>query len=97
MSQRHKLKRHKFDPSRSHTDGRSAIVDASDGQDVFDASWDARTQVHEYGGAASTVYGDVIYFSHMQDRRVYKTTKGGTPTPITPGLDELQAYSSSTG
>ena len=27
----------------------------------------------------------IIYFSHFTDDRVYKTTKGGTPVPITPG------------
>lgn len=66
-------------------DGRSAIVDASDRKDVFSGEWDARTKVHEYGGAAAVVFGDIIYFSHFADDRVYKTVKGGTPVPITPG------------
>ncbi|KAJ7583310.1 alpha beta-hydrolase [Mycena floridula] len=39
---------------RTEENGRSAIVRASDHQDIFDASWDARTQVHEYGGASTT-------------------------------------------
>lgn len=65
--------------------GRSAIVDAADHQDLFDGSWDARTQVHEYGGAAAVVHADVLYFSNMSDRRVYKCVKGGKPTAITPG------------
>lgn len=66
-------------------DGRSVIVDASDRKDMFDRSWDARSQLHEYGGAASTAFGGVLYFSHIVDHRVYKTTKGAIPEPITPG------------
>ncbi|KAJ6619805.1 Alpha/Beta hydrolase protein [Mycena sp. CBHHK59/15] len=73
-----------FAQKRPEENGRAAIVDASDRQDLFDGSWDARTQLHEYGGGASTVFGDVLYFSHILDHRVYKTTKGGTPTPVTP-------------
>ena len=66
-------------------DGRSAVVDASDHHDMFDHSWDARTQVHEYGGAASVVVNNILYFSHIKDHRVYKTVKGGNPVPITSG------------
>ncbi|KAJ7475905.1 Alpha/Beta hydrolase protein [Mycena latifolia] len=69
---------------RPEEGGRSAIVDASDRQDMFEGSWDARTQLHEYGGGAATVFNDVLYFSHILDHRVYKTTKGAIPQPITP-------------
>ena len=34
--------------------------------------------MHEYGGT-SVIFWDVIYFSHIRDHRVYKTTKGGDP------------------
>jgi len=61
------------------SDGRFALIDVSDPQDIFDcSSWDARTQFHEYGGA-SVIFWDVIYFSYIRDHRVYKTTKGGNP------------------
>ncbi|KAK7680829.1 hypothetical protein QCA50_016139 [Cerrena zonata] len=73
-----------FAQKRPEENGRSAIVDASDRKDVFSGEWDARTKVHEYGGAAAVVFGDIIYFSHFADDRVYKTVKGGTPVPITP-------------
>ncbi|KAJ7869019.1 alpha beta-hydrolase [Mycena leptocephala] len=73
-----------FGQKRPEENGRSAVVDASDRQDLFGKSWDARTQVHEYGGAAATVFGGVLYFSHILDHRVYKTTKAGHPVPITP-------------
>lgn len=67
-------------------DGRSAVVDASTRKDLFDHSWDARTQVHEYGGAAATVFNGVLYFSHILDHRVYKANLGELPTAITPGV-----------
>ncbi|KDQ07700.1 hypothetical protein BOTBODRAFT_70240 [Botryobasidium botryosum FD-172 SS1] len=73
-----------FAQGRPEENGRSAIVDATDYRDLFDLSWDARTQVHEYGGAASVVFDGVLYFSHILDYRVYKTTKDGTPVPVTP-------------
>ncbi|KZT44034.1 alpha/beta-hydrolase [Sistotremastrum suecicum HHB10207 ss-3] len=69
---------------RPAENGRSAVIDAEDRQDLFDGSWDARTQVHEYGGAAAIIFGDTLYFSHILDHRVYKTVKGGSPTAITP-------------
>ncbi|KAJ7102787.1 alpha/beta-hydrolase [Mycena epipterygia] len=73
-----------FAQKRPGESGRSAVVDASNRQDLFDQSWDARTQVHEYGGGAATVFNEVLYFSHILDHRVYRTTKGGAPEPITP-------------
>ncbi|KAI0049441.1 alpha/beta-hydrolase [Auriscalpium vulgare] len=63
--------------------GRSVVVDAEDGQDLFDLHWDARTQVHGYGGAAAAVYDDVLYFSNLYDGRVYECEKGVQPTAIT--------------
>ncbi|CAL1697640.1 unnamed protein product [Somion occarium] len=80
-----------FAQKRPEEDGRSAIVDASDRKDVFGREWDARTKVHEYGGAAATVFGDIVYFSHFPDDRVYKTTKGSTPVPVTP-FDPVQRF-----
>ncbi|KAJ6459747.1 Alpha/Beta hydrolase protein [Mycena vitilis] len=73
-----------FGQKRPEENGRSAIVDASDRQDFFDETWDARTQVHEYGGGAATVYNGILYFSHIGDHRVYKSVKGDVPVPITP-------------
>lgn len=67
------------------TGGRSAIIDASDGNEFLDGSWDARTRVHEYGGAAATVFNGVLYFSNLKDNRVFRATKGSQPEPITPG------------
>ncbi|KAL0575149.1 hypothetical protein V5O48_006826 [Marasmius crinis-equi] len=69
---------------RPEEGGRSAIVAAEDRQDLFDGSWDARTQVHEYGGAAAVVFESVLYFSNFTDKRVYKCEKGGKPVAVTP-------------
>ncbi|KAJ7512848.1 alpha/beta-hydrolase [Mycena galericulata] len=75
-----------FAQKRPEENGRSAIVDASTRRDLFDKSWDARTQIQEYGGAAATVFNGVLYFSHILDHRVYKANLdlGEAPTAITP-------------
>ncbi|KAF8198339.1 alpha beta-hydrolase [Mycena galopus ATCC 62051] len=76
-----------FAQKRPEENGRSAIVDASTRQDVFDTTWDARTQVHEYGGAAATVFNGILYFSNILDHCVYKADlkgQGDAPTAITP-------------
>lgn len=65
--------------------GRSAVVDAATGKDLFSRDWDARTKLHEYGGGAAIVHNDILYFSHFADNRVYKTELGKEPIPITPG------------
>ncbi|KAG7098820.1 hypothetical protein E1B28_000724 [Marasmius oreades] len=68
--------------------GRSVIVNASDRKDLFDRTWDARSQVHEYGGAAAIVFNSVLYFSNFDDKRVYMREAGKTPTPVTPENDK---------
>jgi hypothetical protein len=60
-------------------------VDATDGSDIFDGSWDARSRVHEYGGGAVSAYNGVVYFSFFKDLRVYRVSKGSNPSPVTPG------------
>ena len=62
------------------------MVNAVTRQDVLDDHWNARTRVHEYGGAAATLYDGTLYFSHFGDNRVYMKTKGSdVVSPITPG------------
>ncbi len=62
--------------SRSDPDGRIA--------DVTPAGTNVRTRVHEYGGAAYTVSGGIVYFSEFADQRVYRLEPGGVPEPLTP-------------
>jgi dipeptidyl aminopeptidase/acylaminoacyl peptidase len=67
--------------------GRYVIVRRTpDGQltDVTPPPFNARTQVHEYGGGAYTVDDGVIYFSNWDDQRLYRQIPGADPQPITP-------------
>ena len=70
--------------------GRYVIVRLTpDGQtiDVIPPPFNARTRVHEYGGAAFIVSDSVVYFSNFSDQRLYRQTVGSTPQPLTPEGD----------
>ncbi len=73
--------------SRPTEAGRSAIVRRSaDGTvtDVLAAPWNARTRVHEYGGAAWTVSGGTLWFTEFGDQRLYRLDAGSsTPVAVT--------------
>ncbi len=66
--------------------GRYQIVKYSNGlvQDVLPQGFNARTRVHEYGGAAFTVYKGILYFTNYQDQRLYRLEPNHKPEPITP-------------
>lgn len=65
--------------------GRNVLVNTETGTDVFGAEWNARSGVHDYGGASALVYDNVLYFSNYKDSRVYSVKEGENPCPITPG------------
>ena len=71
--------------------GRQAIrrLD-SDGEatDVLAAPWNARTRVHEYGGASWLVTDDLtVVFAEFTDQRLYRLDPGSSePVPITPAV-----------
>ena len=44
----------------------------------------ARTAVHEYGGAAWWVRDGVVWFTDWADQRLYRLEPGGDPVPLTP-------------
>ena len=70
--------------------GRYVIMRRTpDGQttDVTPAPFNARTRVHEYGGAAFVVSDEVVYFSNFADQRLYRQAAGSEPQPITPEAD----------
>ena len=70
--------------------GRYAIVRRRpDGatEDVTPAPFNARTRVHEYGGAAWLVADGVVYFSNFADQRLYRVRPGEQPAPLTPEGD----------
>lgn len=67
--------------------GRLVVVRRSpdDGTtDMTPPPFNARTRVHEYGGAGSLALGESVYFSNFSDQRLYKVSAGGQPAPVTP-------------
>ncbi|CCH89730.1 Peptidase, S9C (Acylaminoacyl-peptidase) family [Modestobacter italicus] len=53
--------------------------------DLLPPPWNARTRVHEYGGAAWTVAGGTVWFTHYADQRLYRVDPGSTePVAVTP-------------
>lgn len=67
--------------------GRTQIVRrGADGTvaDLLPDGMDARTAVHEYGGAAWWVRNGVLWFTNWADQRLYRLEPGGVPVPLTP-------------
>ena len=52
--------------------------------ELLPADRNARTAVHEYGGAAWWVRDGVVWFADWADQRLYRLGPGGEPEPITP-------------
>ncbi|TQM44403.1 S9 family peptidase [Pseudonocardia cypriaca] len=52
--------------------------------DLLPDGRNARTAVHEYGGAAWWVRDGVVWFTDWADQRLYRLAPGGAPEPITP-------------
>ncbi|MFI6170667.1 prolyl oligopeptidase family serine peptidase [Nocardia sp. NPDC051052] len=72
---------------RPTEDGRTQIVRLSaDGTvaDLLPDGMNARTAVHEYGGAAWWVRDGVLWFTNWADQRLYRLEPGGMPVPLTP-------------
>ncbi|RME57389.1 MAG: S9 family peptidase [Caldilineae bacterium] len=75
---------------RPEEGGRYVLVRRSpDGRldDLTPAPFNARTRVHEYGGASYLVAGGVIFFSNFADQRLYRQDPGAAPSPLTPAVD----------
>ena len=73
--------------SRPSEGGRYVIVRLEPGgvpTDVNPAPFNARTRVHEYGGAAWIADAGTVWFSNFDDQRIYRIEPGGAPEPITP-------------
>jgi dipeptidyl aminopeptidase/acylaminoacyl peptidase len=70
--------------------GRNVIVRRTpDGRaaDVTPPSFNVRTRVHEYGGAAFAVRAGVVYFSNFADQRLYGHRPGEPPRAVTPAVN----------
>lgn len=75
--------------SRPEEGGREVIVRHRGGAttDVTPAGFYARSRVHEYGGRCYAVQGDDIVFSNWSDQRLWLTSGGSDPAPVTPEPD----------
>src|SRR5215471_6900471 len=73
---------------RPREQGRNVIVRADpDGgaTDITPAGFNARTRVHEYGGASWLVADGTCIFSNFADQRLYRQRDGQSfPEPLTP-------------
>ena len=79
--------------SRPSEKGRNSIVRTEDDTDAFDLEWDARTGVHEYGGAVFCVHSGKVYFSDIKTGRIHRIDGQG-PVPVSPGEFQLLVRSS---
>jgi hypothetical protein len=76
--------------SRPLEGGRQALVTwtGTDVTDLGPTDFNARTRVHEYGGAPFAVRGDRVVSSNFADQRLHDVTAAGavplTPEPPTP-------------
>ncbi len=71
---------------RASEGGRSVIVRRTpDGvnSDVTPPTFNVRTRVHEYGGAAYAIDRGVVYFSNFADQRLYRQPLGAPPVALT--------------
>jgi dipeptidyl aminopeptidase/acylaminoacyl peptidase len=78
--------------SRPHEGGRSVLVKQDpDGRvhDITPAPFNIRTRVHEYGGGASLIHGDSIYFSNFSDQQLYRQ---GWEDPVPTQLTHAEGY-----
>jgi len=74
---------------RPQEGGRNVVVRRTpDGHtaDVTPPGFNARTRVHEYGGASYVVDQGTVYFSNFEDQRLYRQDPGSAPRPVTPEL-----------
>jgi len=73
--------------TRPHEGGRSVVVRWTPEHGAVDAvpeGFDVGSRVHEYGGGAYTLAGGVLFFSCLDDDRLYRLDPGEAPRPITP-------------
>jgi len=72
---------------RADEGGRNAIYSWRPGTQpkcILPQPFNARTRVHEYGGAAYAAHDGMVWFSEDTDGRVYRLEPGNSPEPLTP-------------
>jgi dipeptidyl aminopeptidase/acylaminoacyl peptidase len=68
---------------RASEGGRYVLLSNQTQNEVFAKDFNARTRVHEYGGAAAIAYNGTVYSSNFADFLVYSANDGKIK-PITP-------------
>ena len=66
--------------------GRNVVVQRTpDGRTIerTPPPFNARTRVHEYGGAAFSVHNGTLYFSNFSDQQLYRQEGDAAPQPLT--------------
>jgi len=73
--------------------GRRVVVEYRDGvvRDRTPVGHNARTTVHEYGGAPYTIVEGAVYFSNFEDQLLYRCEEGGAPVRVAGGLAQRHA------
>jgi dipeptidyl aminopeptidase/acylaminoacyl peptidase len=74
---------------RASEGGRNTLLRRR-GQDVSEltpAPFNVRNRVHEYGGGAYAIDGDIVYFSNFSDDRIYRQAAGAPAAPLTAATD----------
>jgi dipeptidyl aminopeptidase/acylaminoacyl peptidase len=72
--------------SRPSEGGRLVVMTREGGQirQLTPERFNARTRVHEYGGAPYVVAPDGLWFSQFRDQKLYRQAGDGAPEPMTP-------------
>jgi dipeptidyl aminopeptidase/acylaminoacyl peptidase len=68
-------------------EGGRVVVMTLDGgaaRQLTPEGFNARTRVHEYGGASYVVAPDGLWFSHFRDQKLYRQVGGAAPEAMTP-------------
>lgn len=73
--------------SRAAEKGRLVIMhwDKNTLREINPTPFNARTNVHEYGGGAYLVSSDAIYFNHLVDSQIYQVRPYTLTIPVTRG------------
>ncbi|HMA71337.1 MAG TPA: prolyl oligopeptidase family serine peptidase [Xanthobacteraceae bacterium] len=81
---------------RPREQGRNVIVRAGPtgaATDITPAGFNARTRVHEYGGASWLVADGTCIFSNFADQRLYRQREGqSVPEPVTPECSNRERH-----
>jgi dipeptidyl aminopeptidase/acylaminoacyl peptidase len=72
--------------SRPAEGGRLVVMtlDGAEARQLTPAHFNARTRVHEYGGASYVVAPDGVWFSQFRDQKLYRQAGDAPPEPMTP-------------